>query len=135
MNRYCFEILTTAPYEAVVDTVKDAFKAEGFGTLTEIDVQATLRDKIAHEMGPYTILGMCNPNMAAQAITLEPNIGLMLPCNVLIRQHEDGTSISAQDPEVFMRVVGNAALTRLSNGVRAHVQKAMEHLRDRLPPA
>jgi uncharacterized protein (DUF302 family) len=90
--------------------VRDALAEKGFGVLTEIDVKATMHEKLGVEMPPYRILGACNPGMAHKAIEIEPRIGAMLPCNVILRQVNGGTEISAIDPVASMQAVENAEL-------------------------
>ena len=87
------------PFPDAVRKVKDAFQAQGFGTLTEIDVQATLEQKLGLDTEPYVILGACNPQLAHQALQLEPEIGLLLPCNVVVRRHAGTTLVHALDPK------------------------------------
>ena len=91
---------------------------KGFGVLTEIDVQATMKSKLDVDMPAYTILGACNPKMAFQAIGLEPRVGAMLPCNLILRTVEGGTAISAIDPAISMQAIGNADLSALARQVR-----------------
>jgi uncharacterized protein (DUF302 family) len=98
--------------------VRAALSDAGFGVLTEIDVQATMKKKIDVQMDGYRILGACNPKMAWQAIGLEPRIGAMLPCNVILRTIEGGTEVSAIDPVASMAAVDNAALHEVAGKVR-----------------
>lgn len=106
--------------------VREALKAEGFGVLTEIDVKATMKQKIDVEMGGYRILGACNPRMAHQAIGLEPRIGAMLPCNVILREVESGTEINAIDPVASMASVENPGLIDVAGTVRDMLRKAVD---------
>ncbi len=98
--------------------VRHALSERGFGVLTEIDVKATMKMKIDVDMDAYRILGACNPSMAHQAIGLEPRIGAMLPCNVILRQVDGGTEISAIDPVASMTAVENGALHDVAAKVR-----------------
>lgn len=93
-----------------IPRVKAALKEQGFGVLTEIDVQATLKEKIDVDVEPYVILGACNPHLAHRALTLEPDIGLLLPCNVVVRPHEGRTMVSALDPEVIAEMAEHPGL-------------------------
>lgn len=132
MNRYGFEIQTTVPFEATVAALKEAFKAEGFGALCEIDVAGALQEKLGISMGRYTIFGVCNPQLAAEAIFLEPNIGLMMPCNVVVREQGEVVCVAAQDPRAAIGMVGNSKLDSIASEARARIQYAMEELRSRL---
>ena len=96
-----------------------ALAAQGFGVLTEIDVAATMKKKLDIDMPPYRILGACNPTMAHQAIGMEPRVGAMLPCNVILRQVEAGVEVSAIDPVASMQAINNAELQAVAGQVRA----------------
>jgi len=106
--------------------VRHALSEKGFGVLTEIDVKATNKRKIDVDMDAYRILGACNPNMAHQAIGLEPRIGAMLPCNVILRQVEGGTEVSAIDPVASMAAVDNGALHDVAGQVREMLRTAID---------
>ncbi|GIU91224.1 MAG: ABC transporter ATP-binding protein [Acidimicrobiia bacterium] len=101
---YTRTVVLDVPYEEAVPKVKEAFQTHGFGTLTEIDVKATLQSKIGVEMEPYVILGACNPHLAHQALTADPEVGALLPCNVVVRRDGDRTLVHALDPEVIGRL-------------------------------
>ena len=94
-------VLVDRPFGETIPVVKEALKEQGFGVLTEIDVQATLKDKLGADVDPFVILGACNPRLAHRALELEPDVGLMLPCNVVVRMHEGRTLVSAVDPEII----------------------------------
>lgn len=102
-----------------------ALAAHGFGVLTEIDVMATMKKKIGKVMDPYRILGACNPDMAWQAIGMEPRVGAMLPCNVILRQVEDGVEISEIDPVASMAAIENDALKAVAGQVRGLLEKVV----------
>lgn len=106
--------------------VRDALTTEGFGVLTEIDVQKTLKEKIGEEINSYRILGACNPNMAFQAIGLEPRIGTMLPCNIVIRSCNGGTEINAVDPILSMLAIDNPDLSLIAGKVREMLRRAID---------
>jgi uncharacterized protein (DUF302 family) len=95
-----------------------ALAAQGFGVLTEIDVAATMKAKLGEELAPYRILGACNPKMALGAIGMEPKVGAMLPCNVILREVAGGVEVSAIDPVASMAAIDNAALHRIASDVR-----------------
>ena len=98
----------------------------GFGVLTEIDVKATMKKKLDVEMQAYRIFGACNPKMAHQAIGIEPRVGAMLPCNVILREVEGGVEVSAIDPVASMQAIENADLTAVAGDVRSLLAKAVE---------
>lgn len=108
--------------DADIDTVDARIRAaltdQGFGVLTEIDVKAVMKKKIGAEMEPYRILGACNPTKAYHAIGVEPRVGAMLPCNVILRAVDDGIEISAVDPVASMQAIDNAALDSVAVQVR-----------------
>ncbi len=104
--------------DVVEDRVRAALSEAGFGVLTEIDVQATMKKKLGEDMPGYRILGACNPKMALQALGLEPHVGAMLPCNVILREVDGGVEVSAIDPVASMQAIDNAGLTRVAGQVR-----------------
>lgn len=106
--------------------VRAALTEAGFGVLTEIDVKATMKKKIDKDMDGYKILGACNPNMAWEAIGLEPRIGAMLPCNVILRSVDGGTEVSAIDPVASMTAVDNAELHKVAGQVREMLVRAVD---------
>lgn len=105
---------------------RKALAHHGFGVLTEIDVKATMKKKLDVEMPAYRILGACNPKMAHQAIGIEPRVGAMLPCNVILREVEGGVEVSAIDPVASMQAIANAQLTAVAGEVRDLLAKAVE---------
>ena len=122
------EALLPPPFEKAIALVKAAFKTEGFGTLTEVDVTKTLNDKIGEQIEPYTILGMCNPHLAARAIKIEHEIGLLLPCNVLVHECDGQVHVRAQDPMDLMQMIGNAELNPIAEEATARIQRAIRAL-------
>ncbi len=113
-NLYGFGTTLPVSYEEAIPRVKDALKAQGFGVLTEIDVRQTLRDKLSLEMEPYLILGACNPALAHQALEQEPEIGLFLPCNVVLRATDGGCRVKIADPEAMLGIVGSKQLDAIA---------------------
>jgi uncharacterized protein (DUF302 family) len=105
---------------------REALAAHGFGVLTEIDVKAVMKTKLDHDMAGYRILGACNPKLAWHAIEIEPRVGAMLPCNVILREVEDGIEISAVDPVALMEAIDNRALHEVAGEVRDLLAKAVE---------
>lgn len=116
------------PWDQAMARVKEALAAEGFGVLTEIDMKATLAAKLGVEVSPYVILGACNPQLAHKAITLEPAIGLMLPCNVVVAESDGQVVVSAVDPQAIFQVVPNPEMQALADEVRARLNRALDTL-------
>lgn len=121
-------VLLDEPVTEVIPRVKEALKAQGFGVLTEIDVQATLREKIGAETDPYVILGACNPRLAHRALELEPDVGLLLPCNVVVRTHEGRTVVSALDPGVIAELADHPELRPIAEEATRLLDAALESL-------
>ncbi len=117
--------ITDADFESVDGRVREALAAHGFGILTEIDVRSTMKKKLDVEMEPYRILGACNPGMAHKAIGIEPRVGAMLPCNVILRQTDSGVQVSAVDPVASMQGIDNSALTSVAAEVRDMLAEAV----------
>lgn len=109
----------------VESRTRKALADAGFGVLTEIDVKATMKKKLDRDMGGYLILGACNPTMAWQAIGLEPKVGAMLPCNVILRETADGIEVSAVDPQVSMAGIPNQELLGFAGQVREMLTKVV----------
>uniref|UniRef100_A0A831TF96 DUF302 domain-containing protein n=1 Tax=Thermorudis peleae TaxID=1382356 RepID=A0A831TF96_9BACT len=128
MVTYGFGTTLDLPFDRAVERVKEALKVEGFGVLTEIDVQRTLREKLGQEMERYLILGACNPQLAHQALDREREIGLLLPCNVVVRGVEGGTWVGIADPQALLSVTGNPALDELAAEAKARLQRALDSL-------
>lgn len=112
-------------FDTVDQRVRASLADHGFGVLTEIDVKATMKQKIGVDMEPYRILGACNPNMAHKAIGMEPRVGAMLPCNVILRAVDDGIEISAIDPVASMQAIDNDELKAVAGEVRDMLRKAV----------
>jgi uncharacterized protein (DUF302 family) len=126
---YGFSVQLSCGFDEAVDKVTEALKTEGFGVLTEIDVKATLKQKIDVDRGPYKILGACNPKLANQAINAEPDIGLLLPCNVVVREEEDGAiTVAFMDPNAVLSLVEKAGIEELAGQVRAKLQRVRDQL-------
>ena len=106
--------------------IRDALSKNGFGILTEIDVKATMKKKIDVDMEPYRILGACSPKMAHKAIGIEPRVGAMLPCNVILREVDGGTEISAIDPVASMQAIDNDQLHKVAGEVRDMMRAAVD---------
>ncbi len=113
------------PFEEAVDKVTEALKAEGFGVLTTIDVQQTLKQKLGADLGPYVILGACNPQLAHQALQSEPEIGLLLPCNVIVYEAAGRTQVSVLDPERALGITDNKLLTPIALQAKEKLERAL----------
>ena len=113
-------------FEEADRRTREALSANGFGVLTEIDVRATMKKKIDAEMDPYVILGACNPKMAWEAIGIEPRVGAMLPCNVILRKVGAGVEVSAVDPVASMSAIDNDDLHAVAGQVRDLLKDAIE---------
>ena len=109
---------TALPFPEAVERVREELRAEGFGVLCEIDVQATLKEKLGLDREPYTILGACNPPLAHRALAAEPELGALLPCNVIVYQHDGDTRIAAIDAEQMLSIVGNEQLVPIAADVK-----------------
>lgn len=109
-----------------VARVKELLREQGFGVLTEIDVQATLKSKLGKDVEPYVILGACNPPLAAQALETEPDIGLLLPCNVIVAQRGDTIRVGAVNPQSMVDFTGNAQLATVSNDADARLRRVID---------
>jgi uncharacterized protein (DUF302 family) len=117
------------PYQEAVEKVTAALKGEGFGVLAEIDIQATLKKKLGLDFRPYVILGACNPPLAYQALSAEREIGLLLPCNVIVYDNDDGsTAVPALNPMVALGVVENPVLEDVAAEVTKRLQRVVESL-------
>jgi len=121
-------VITDADFAAVETRTRAALTAQGFGVLTEIDVKATMKKKIDKDMPAYLILGACNPNMAWEAIGMEPRVGAMLPCNVILREVENGIEVSAIDPQASMMAIDNDGLKNVAGQVRDLLETAVGNI-------
>ena len=132
---YAFGVRVPYGHEEAVTKTKEALKAEGFGVLSEIDIQKAMREKVRHEMGRYLILGACNPQLAHRALQAEKELGALLPCNVVVYE-DPGTGgagggetvIIAQDPQLMLDAVGNQALAAIASEARERLERALRAL-------
>lgn len=124
-TNYGFGQQVNLSYSEVVERTKEALKAEGFGVLCEIDVQKTLKEKLGADVRPYVILGACNPPLAHQALQAELDLGLLLPCNVVVYATDQGTRVAAMDPEPVLGLVGNPALAPVAQEVKGRLQRVI----------
>jgi uncharacterized protein (DUF302 family) len=123
---YTLTRTTLLPFDEAVERVRAELKAEGFGVLCEIDVQATMREKLGVEGEPYLILGACNPPLAHQALQFEPELGVLLPCNAIVYERDGETRISAIDPERMLSIVGNDQLGPVAAEVKERLGAVVE---------
>jgi uncharacterized protein (DUF302 family) len=125
-----YAITTTldADFDTVVSDVRGALAGEGFGVLTEIDVQATLEQKLGVHGERYLILGACNPPLAHRGLSIEPDLGVLLPCNVIVRQDGNEVRVSAMEPDAAMRLAANPALAPLAAEARERLDRALSQL-------
>ena len=123
---YTLSAPTELGFAEAVERVREGLKAEGFGILCEIDVQATMKEKLGVDGEPYVILGACNPPLAHQALEVEPDLGTLLPCNVVVYQRGGETRISAIDAERMLSIVGNTELMPVAAEVRRRLATVVE---------
>jgi uncharacterized protein (DUF302 family) len=126
---YYFSKILSADFDEAVERTTEALKREGFGIITEIDIQQTLKKKINVEFRPYRILGACNPALALEALKLEDKVGTMLPCNVIVQAASPGqVEVAAIDPVASMKAIENPALLEKARAIRAKLEKAINSL-------
>ena len=129
MSNFGFGKIVEFGFEEAIEKVTGELAKEGFGVLTVIDVQATLKAKLDKDMRPYRILGACNPVLAHQAITAVPDIGLLLPCNVVVREEDNGSmTVAFMDPAAVLDLVENAAVHEIAPQVKARLEKVRDLL-------
>ncbi|HEY5764082.1 MAG TPA: DUF302 domain-containing protein [Rhodocyclaceae bacterium] len=125
-NQYGFGKTVQGDFAGTRERVIDELGKEGFGVLTEIDVAATMKKKLDHDMAPYVILGACNPPFAKRAIEAEPTIGLLMPCNVVVRQDAAGIQVEFMDPGLMSQMTANDAVVELAKEVREKIRRVMD---------
>lgn len=125
---YAITVRTRASFAEADAQVRDALKAQGFGVLTEIDVQSTLREKLGEEMEQYVILGACNPPLAHRALSADRTVGLLLPCNVVVRAAGDGTIVETLDPRAIADISGQPLLKDIAEDAAVRLRAALETL-------
>ena len=122
-------ITTAAPFAETVQRVRDSLRQQGCGVLTEIDVRATLREKLGAEMEDYLILGACNPPLADRALAADRSIGLLLPCNVVVRTGPEATIVEAMNPQVMAEMTGQPSIQPIADEATARIRAALETVR------
>lgn len=125
---YCFSRQLDMSFDDAIKTVTEALAKEGFGIISEINVTDTLRKKIGVEFRPYKILGACNPTFAHRAIETEANIGVMMPCNVVVQEMDGGVQVAAIDPLTAMQAVKNADLEEFATAISAKLKRVIDSL-------
>jgi uncharacterized protein (DUF302 family) len=124
-SSYGMRVRTSLSYEKAVPAIREALKQQGFGVLTEIDVRKTMKEKLGTDSAPYLILGACNPTFAHQALEAEREIGLLLPCNVIVYQEGEGSVVAAMDPvKALAAVINNPALADIAGQIRGRLEAA-----------
>lgn len=125
---YRFGVTLSVPYAEALQNVKAALQAEGFGVLTDIDLQQTLREKVGAEIEPSHVFGVCNPTLAHRALTRDPAVGLLLPCHVAVRQEGKQSRVEVADPETMLGLTGNDLLLDIAREARQRLQRALAAL-------
>ena len=126
---YGFNTKFSGNFDDAIEKVTEALKEEGFGVLTEIDVKAVMKKKLDIDKRPYKILGACNPVLANQALTAEPDIGLLLPCNVVVLEEEDGSvTVSVMAPQAVLDLVEQPGIHDLAGEVKARLERVRDNL-------
>ncbi|HEX7406003.1 MAG TPA: DUF302 domain-containing protein [Candidatus Nanopelagicaceae bacterium] len=126
---YAMSLTLDRPFDDVVKDVREALAQEGFGVVSEIDMQATLRTKIGVEIEKQLILGACSPTFANRALKAEPSIGLLLPCNVVIRVTDEGTLVEMINPQFMAEITGSPEMHQIADEVTEKLNAAMDHLK------
>jgi len=134
MAAYGFAVRLNIPYEEAVRRVTAALKDEGFGILTEIDVQATLKQKLDADFRRYVILGACNPSLAHRALLADLDVGLLLPCNVIVYEEDGGSVISVIDPLAMLGVLGNPSLKPVADAAQEKLRRVVHSLQTSAAP-
>lgn len=125
---YYFSKKSDLGFEEAIEKVTEGLKSEGFGVLTEIDVKETLKKKLDVDFRPYRILGACNPPFAYEALQAEDKVGIMLPCNVIVQEKENGVEIAAVDPVASMQAIDNPKLGEIASEIRERLHRVIDSL-------
>jgi len=130
---YHFGTVVERPFADVIAEVTGYLTGEGFGVLSTIDLQATLKKKLGEDVPSYTILGACNPTFADQAVRHDPTIGVLLPCNVVVRESGDAVAVDFLDPAAVIELLGNDALSGIAHEIQARLMRIRDRLGDQAP--
>lgn len=125
---YAHTISLDLPYQETIGLVRDALREQGFGVLTEIDLSATMKAKLGKDIEPCLILGACNPPLAHRALEVDPDIGLLLPCNVVVRRHDGATLVQALDPQILVALSDQEGLRPVADEAAGRLQAALASL-------
>lgn len=129
---YGFNVTLKTTFDEAISTVLDALKQEGFGVLSDLDIQAAMKEKLGAEIRRYRILGACNPPLALKALTADPDIGLLLPCNVVVREDADGgITVGLVDPQAMMQVASNAQVKEVADDASARLRRVRDALAEK----
>lgn len=124
---YGFHAQVAGDFDSVIEKTTAALKEEGFGILTEIDVKATMKEKLDIDKRPYTILGACNPPLANRALDADSDVGLLLPCNVVVREEEDGAiTVAFIDPDIFTQMIDNSVIAEVAKDAKARLMRVRD---------
>ena len=127
-ERYTISGKTGFSHDEAVKRARELLQEEGYGILSEIDIQAKLQEKLGVDIEPYTILGACNPPLANKALAAEPELGTLLPCNVIVYETEGHTHVAAVEPETLLSIVGNEVLEPIAKQVRDDLSRVVQDL-------
>lgn len=127
-TRYGHVVSTRLPYESAVEQIKSLLKDEGFGVLCEIDVKKTMQDKLGVAFRPYCILGACNPPLAHRALSADAQLGLLLPCNIVVQEEQGRTIVSAIDTRALLSVTGDPSLLPIADEVNARLTRVLDRI-------
>ena len=123
---YGIKVKTSLDFGPATEAIIDALSVEGFGILTRIDVTETLKTKLDVEIRPYVILGACNPSLAHRGLQIEPDLGLLLPCNVIVYEEAGGAVVAAMEPALMATITGNPGMNEIAEEARTHIVNALE---------
>lgn len=127
-KEYALEVTLNLPYKQALEKVIEALRVEGFGVLTEVDVKQTLQEKLGEDFRNYTILGVCNPPLAHRALSADLDVGLLLPCNVVVYEEDEGTKVGIMDPLSMLGIIQQPELVEVAGEARARLERVANSL-------